>query len=121
MYSCASEDQNGTDTPKDNIKTSIKPPAWILGNWSDSKGMIIKFTKSDIIIDPDNNAYSAKGEVSIYMLQNEDPEIVQTQTDSTYNLSFKESAYSKRIFKFIKISDNQIESKGVYKGTYNKK
>ena len=119
MSSCTS-DESGFDIFKDNIKAEINPPAWIRGTWIDSKGKIIEFTKSDVIIDPNGNSYSAKGEVSYYIIRDEDPELVQTQTDSTYTLQFKESASSRKNFKFIKISDNQIESKGNYKGIYSK-
>lgn len=121
MYSCSSDELDGVAENGGKIKTSINPPSWIRGKWSDSKGKIIEFTKNDIIIDPNGNPYRVKGELDYFLLIDEDPEIVETATDSTYNLQFKESASSKKNFKFIKISDIEIESKGIYKGTYAKK
>ena len=98
MYSCTSEEQDGTNN---SSSTKISPPKWIRGTWSTTQGTTIEFTKSDLIIDPYGNPYSAKGEVSYFIIQDEDPEITQAQTDTTYNLSFKESASSKKNFKFI--------------------
>ncbi|KAF2331084.1 hypothetical protein [Flavobacterium ginsenosidimutans] len=121
MYACTSEDQDIVDSNGKKAQTSINPPAWICGSWSDSKGKIIEFTKNDIIIDPNGNSYSAKGEITYFIIKGEDPEIVETATDSTYNLQFNEIGSAKRNLKFIKISDSQIESKGSYKGIYTKK
>ena len=124
MYSCSSdESQDGISIDGGyNINAKINPPQWIQGTWNDPKGKTIKFTKSDLIIDPDgDNPYSAKGEISYYLIQDQDPELVETQTENTYDLQFKESASSKKNFKFIKISETQIESTAFIKGIYTKK
>jgi len=123
MYSCSSdESQDGMSIDGGyNINAKINPPQWIQGTWIDSKGQIFEFTKSDITCNSYGNLYSAKGEVQYYIIQDEDPEITQTQTDDSYILQYKNSASSKRTYSFVKISDTELESKGAFKGIYTKK
>lgn len=123
MYSCSSdESQDGVTIGGGfNISTKISPPQWILGTWIDSNGQKFEFTKSDVTCNSYGNLYSAKGEVQYYIIQDEDPEITQTQTDDTYILQYKNSSSSKRTYSFVKISDTEIESKGAFKGIYTKK
>jgi len=119
MYSCSSDEH---DSSNGNSKSGrVNPPAWIQGTWSDTKGKTIQFTKNDLIIDPNGNPYSAKGEIAYFIIKDEDPEIVESATETTYNLEFKESASSKKNFKFTKISDTELESTGYSKGIYTKK
>lgn len=118
IYSCSSDEQDGANK---NYKTTINPPAWIQGTWIDAKSQKFEFTNSNVTCNSNGNVYSAKGEISYYLIQDEDPEIIEEQTDSTYILQYKISASEKKNFSFIKISDVKIESKGVFKGIYTKK
>ncbi|SHG67598.1 hypothetical protein SAMN05443663_103441 [Flavobacterium defluvii] len=124
-YSCSSEEtdsgmkiDNDYPIPKEY---KITPPTWILGTWVDSGTKKIVFTKSDIICDPAGNPLSAKGETLYYIIQEQDPEITQTQTENSYFLQYKISSSERRTFNFIKISETEIESKGTYKGIFTKK
>lgn len=122
MYSCTSQDQDDTNSGQNNSSVKISPPEWIRGTWNDGNGKELEFTKSDILCDfYGTSYYSAKNGIETSIHLDIDPEVTQTQTDSTYILQYRESASSKRKYSFNKISDTQIESSGAFKGIYNKK
>ncbi|MET3027385.1 hypothetical protein ABXT06_11940 [Flavobacterium sp. UW10123] len=122
ICSCSSDDSNSSnsDTNPNNQKYHITPPDWILGEWSDGQGRTIEFTKSNVTIDYYGNFASVDYQLNNYY-EDGDTQLIQTQTSTTYNIQFYDSPSTKKIYNFIKISDTQIESTGLFKGTYTKK
>jgi len=124
IYSCSPEFENESITiTGDDYQSSYKitPPKWIQGTWISSDGYKFEFKKSDVIYNYLDGTISAQNQVKYYEIQNIDPEFIQTKTDDSYNLEYKDSPYAKKKLNFVKISDTQIEATSFRKGIYTKK
>lgn len=121
MYSCDSEDGGFIDFENKDFETGINPPKWIEGEWVNTTGKEVLFTKSDLIIDPNDGNYKMSGNTRYYLDRGHDAEIVEIKTDTSYVLEFKESASVRRKFKFIKISKTEMEASGFLKGIFTRK
>jgi hypothetical protein len=121
MCACTSEEgEYGSDNYY-NAKSKISPPQWTIGKWKNEEGILLQFTKSDLII-IDGTGYKSSVSYGIDYWEGigNDVELVETKTEDTYIFEYRDAASTKQYFNFVKSSDTQMESKRFYKGNYTK-
>ncbi|MCV2486682.1 hypothetical protein OD917_17260 [Flavobacterium sp. SH_e] len=121
MLSCTSEDEYDSSGSNGNHATRISPPEWIIGKWKNEEGIVLQFTKSDlIIINSTGYQSSVSYGIDYWEEKGNDVELVETKTEDSYIFEYRDAASTKQYFNFVKTSDTQMGSKRFYKGNYTK-
>jgi hypothetical protein len=110
LVACSSDSSDSNNAPSNS---SISPPTWIQGIWLQDNGnggvgnFGFQFTSDDFIT-KNLVDYSFKNQINTNLSAGVNSTVLETETDSNYNLSITASSTTIN-YNFVKISSTKIE------------
>lgn len=118
VFSCSSSDDSTQSS------SAIDPPEWILGTWlledSGLGDMGWRFTSNDFIMIQSGFEVSQKGQIEIIISGGGEASVENISTDDTYEIRTNFPGGQTTSYKFISVSETELQWKNVASITYIK-
>jgi hypothetical protein len=118
VFSCSSSDDSTQSS------SAIDPPEWILGTWlledSGLGDMGWRFTSNDFIMIQSGFEVSQKGQIEIIISGGGEASVENISTDDTYEIRTNFPGGQTTSYKFIRVSETELQWENVASITYIK-